>query len=648
MSLFERVSEQIQTIEFRLNSLRRELNHAKNSPASAEAALGEVDASAKELHRFIGHLNLFYDVLTQLDGDLTLNEAIAQAVHSIWQKIPLSYAVVILGEAELGPYHYYNMQGIEKASDYIGKECPFPLSGVLAQTLLCKQDPATPDYFCIDDIRVHKRPTLAEFPWLPMHGSLLIVPLRLNNRSVAKGVLLVGRSVQGGFADPELRQEFSYIAKNLAQLIHHAQMRYELSKQTEQLVNVQLLTREIAQAQSVDELLYTLSQKTAEAIRNVEVAVYLRSVEAIYDQHLDPNEPALYLYESGGYGKPLLSVQMQQLFAWTMRAGEPVFYHPHRLYAEPEHPFYSIAGPAMVVPIVGKGYTFGVIQVTTLDEGHQLDETDTLVMRSIANSVAVVLKGLNLEVSKAQSLISSLQSLIAAAEEQTENFGGHSQRVAHNAGLMARRLGYDDQSWSYVRSAALLHNISILIQHQLQWRHIESDAREKFQQQISFSSSLLNQLGIHATIVHLVEQMAHPYGGHEVLGTWVNTWAMQSESADAQAGHSRENASVPMNYSETQELTQHRNSSRGQYAWDVLNSAMLASQVIYLADLFDTWLCTLPRRQVNSIEAQLQYLDAQSGITVESALVELFQLLLKENQLLLPVRMAKRGMLQKA
>ncbi|MEZ4658544.1 MAG: hypothetical protein R2911_13315 [Caldilineaceae bacterium] len=647
MSLFERISDQVHSIELRLNSLRRELDHARLSAAALDAALGEVDSSAKELTRCISHLNLFHEILMQLDCDgLTLKEAIARALQSIWQKVPLSYAVLILGEAELGPYYYQEMHGVEKPWEYLGKECPFPLSGVLAQTLLRKSDPTAPDHLCINDIRAQKRPTVDEFPWMPRHGSMLILPLRLNNYSLAKGVLVVGRSVQDGFADAQMRHEFEDVAKNLAHLIYYAQMRHELTRQTEQLVNVQLATREIARAQSVDDVLQILTRKIGEVISDVDVEVYLRSVEAIYDSHIDPNEPELYLYENNSYLEQPLSGQLRQMFAWTMRVGEPVFYYPTRLDAEPEHAYYSISGPAMVVPIVGKEYTFGVIQVLARNEARLLDETDTLVMRSIANTVAVALKSVDLDLGKTQSQISSLQTLITLAEEQTGLFVGHSQRVAHNASLIARRVGVDDKMWSQIRAAAALHNVSILISPLAGRNRGAMESLDNVQHQTALSSSLLRQMRFEPAIIHLVEMAAHPYGLHEMLTpSEVHVLSEHAHYFTNDAFFRNGADSTERAYSATYAINTHRNPSRLNQLFVFQNSAQLGAQIIQLADAFDTWLCSATNRQIYSLETQLQYLDSQAGVTHEPHLIALLQSLLKEEQIALPKRAQKQPVL---
>lgn len=640
MSLFERISDQVHSIELRLNSLRRELDHARLSAATLDAALSEVDASAKELTRCISHLNLFYDVLMQLDSNgLTLKEAIARALQSIWQKVPLSYAALILGEAELGPYYYQEMHGVEKPWEYLGKECPFPLSGVLAQTLLRKSDPTAPDHLCINDIRTQKRPTIEEFPWLPRHGSMLILPLRLNNHSLAKGILIVGRSVQDGFADVQIRNEFEDVARNLAHLISYAQVRHELTRQTEQLVNVQLVTREIARAQNVDDVLQILTRKIGEVISDVDVEVYLRSVEAIYDSRIDPHEPELYLYENNNYLEQSFSAQLQRMFAWTMSVGEPVFYHPARLDAEPEHPYYSISGPAMVVPIVGKEYTFGVIQVWARNEARLLDETDTLVMRSIANTVAVVLKSVDLDLGKVQSQISSLQTLIALAEEQTGLFANHSHRVAHNASLVARRLGMDDKTWSQIRTAAALHNVSILISPPAGRNRDDGASADNLRHQTAQSSSLLRQMRFESAIVQMIEMAAHPYSIHEMLEpSDVHVLSDHDHFFTEDAVFRNGSDCTKADYYATCTVNTHRNLSRTSPFFVFQNSVQLGAQIIQLTDTFDTWLCTASYRPIYSLEVQLQYLDSQAGVTLEPHLIALFQTLLKEEHLLLPKR----------
>lgn len=93
-----------------------------------------------------------------------------------------------------------------------GRECPFPLWGVLARALISHLDPAEPDYLIVDNLFIEHRPLQEEFPWMKLEGSLIILPLRI--QKTVTGALLLGRNEVNGFSDAALCEDYTEIAKS--------------------------------------------------------------------------------------------------------------------------------------------------------------------------------------------------------------------------------------------------------------------------------------------------------------------------------------------------------------------------------------------------------------------------------------------------
>lgn len=250
MSLFERVSTQLQSIEQNLELTKRALQRLRSSgpqKCSISAQNGSfhqgepedrgtcpdslaerIGSSAQELRDCIEHFNLLYEIIHELSSDLSLDEVVQVALEVIWQKAPLSFIGIILGDDELGPYHYAGMKGIPAHWRYEKQQCPFPLSDGLARAMLQRLDSEEPDYLYISNIEQEGRPLPEEFPWMSQSGSLLIMPMRIQSGS--NGVMLLGREEINGFDESMLCNDYYDIVTSIAKAIYQSQMNQEVNK----------------------------------------------------------------------------------------------------------------------------------------------------------------------------------------------------------------------------------------------------------------------------------------------------------------------------------------------------------------------------------------------------------------------------------
>lgn len=336
----------------------------------------------KYLRQRIHQLELLQRITEYTDVQVDVANVLEVGLDVVWEKAPLRFAVFILGEAELGPYTYRSLRGVPDAWRFVGKSCPFPLWGVLARALLPRLDPDEPDYLIIPDIQGAKRPRAEEFPWMPLDGALMILPLRTQDRVLPTraqervvGAILLGSENPNGFADPELCQDFYAIAHTLARILQIAKLRHELDERANQLVSLHLFTRSLTAVHSFDVLIENLINGIQETFGRVDVLVYLND--------------RLWAKEATNYSE--LPIYVRSILDWTMQAGQPIVYNPDDHAESLERFYYNEAGRALVAPIIRNERTLGVVQIVALEAQRQFEEGDMIVLRTIANAIAIML-----------------------------------------------------------------------------------------------------------------------------------------------------------------------------------------------------------------------------------------------------------------
>ena len=421
ITLFQQMSERLESVVAMLGSVRLHINHhyrgygqfAENVQATVVQEIAQsthefehlsvdLDNSLRKLRQRIDQLNLIYDITSQLNDQVSLNQVIELTMDAMWQKAPLNFAVVILGDTELGPYHYQNMRGVSDTWRFLGRECPFPLWGLLARALIPHLDPAKPDYLIVDNMQAERRPLAEEFPWMKLEGSLMILPLRI--QKTVTGALLLGRNEVNGFSDAELCEDYTEIAKSAARALQVAQMYQELEDRVSQLVDLQLFTRSLTNARRLDEVIPLLTQGVMEMAGKATVSIILD--QAFIDAKLNPGstrnqtgngtfQPQVFKAYAPSIPEnqrtPELSGQVYRLVEWAIQAGQPVFYEPNELAESPEQFYYNESGRALLVPIINNERTIGVIHVVALDRAQRFNEGDMVVLRTIANTASIML-----------------------------------------------------------------------------------------------------------------------------------------------------------------------------------------------------------------------------------------------------------------
>lgn len=372
-----------------LEQLLRQEQH-DSTPVEALAML-------RELRRNLDQITFLYDTTRRLGQNIPLREVLNLLVDILWRR-QYSFVVILLGETELGPYVYHEMRGVTDPLRFLGKQCPLPLWGELAHALVRRLDPEEPDYLIISDLAHSNRPKPQEFPWLEREGSLMIVPLRKDH--VAMGALILGRRETNGFEDCEACAELVEIAGAAAMALYNAQVRHELQDRADQIVGLQLFTRSLPIAAPLCDLLVAIARGIADLLVGVEVFVLLqrRHVPNLPLEMPAPHAIILpwtdlcILSNRAQPSADLLHTSLHRLVMWTIEAGQALFFNPQQEYDAPEDLYYNEAGQALLVPLSSGEDALGAIFAVSRDPARHFDENDMVVVRTMANMAAAVIK----------------------------------------------------------------------------------------------------------------------------------------------------------------------------------------------------------------------------------------------------------------
>lgn len=350
------------------------------------------------LQRQIDRLVFLLNCTALFASPLSLSSVASQLMDELWQRNWFSYAALLLGESELGPYHYQELRGVVDARRYLKKQCPLPLWGELAHALVRRLDPEEPDYLLIDDIAATGRPTPDEFPWLPRSGSLLILPLRKN--TVAIGALVLGRTSAGHFGDPELRWELVEFAATMARAVIGAQVQEELHARVEQLAGLQLFSRSLATSLSFTGLLNNAIEGLTELMGAANVLLaFERTIAPPRLLQLLQSIPGVHTYQNMigvsavALNEPLvLFARLHRLLQWTIDAGQPLFLDPTAPIDSIEDLNYNETGRALIAPVSIGENPFGVLYIEAPATALGYDEGDMVVLRTATNILAIALQ----------------------------------------------------------------------------------------------------------------------------------------------------------------------------------------------------------------------------------------------------------------
>jgi GAF domain-containing protein len=382
-----------------LELLPQETDGAVTDHNTQIASLTEaLHVSEKKLADCTNHLQMLYDVTAHLNQQLSLDDVIRVAVESIWQAAEIDFVAVVLGEDELGPFRYAGIRGVDDPLSLLDQECAVPLWGILAQALVNRPNQGEPDYLVVQDIAAEARPAPEEFPWKADTGCFMVIPLRHGNKTV--GALLLGSRTPCCFSDLSLCHYLYAVAGNTTRAIQETQSRLQSHRWIKQLISLQVFTRTITRSQKLDAILEALNNELVDLFGDVTLRVFLNrpgngtttttGTEMQFEVSAGAASLELHSLDSIYHDERqfLLSPTVVELIQWVVEAEQPLFFEPSVPLSDADDLYYRSSGRGVLIPI---GETLGVMMVSAPNRATPFDESDMIVMRTIANSAAIAL-----------------------------------------------------------------------------------------------------------------------------------------------------------------------------------------------------------------------------------------------------------------
>lgn len=621
---------------------------------SSKGDKGLIVESIHNLYQNINRINILAEITRDLKGKHQLSEVVDATLDAVWKRSFLQYVVLILGKTDLGPYYYAGMRGTPNPWTYLLRECPFPLSGVLAETILRRRMPDEPDYVYLENLQESDRLSPAEFPWLPRDGSLLMVPLRCGGQAV--GALMLGSETVDAFSDVNRCTDIYDIASISAEAVQQAQMHQEVNTNAEKLVNVQLITRELAMADSFEQLDEILTHVLPDVSGKITAQLYLHDNFQYLDaernaclsgreiSHAEDemqNTPVQLHLSSLGQAQDVSNEASKviELLNWSVNAGQPLFYNVDSLDGETKNHLYEDVGSAAIVPVIEKQNVYGVIHVVSCNRHSYLDESDMVILRTIANAAALSLAKIQALQEKNAAQLCAAQSLVELVESRHPILQGHSVRTAHNVMLFAQELGFNESACNRIRVTASLHDIGLTHQP-FAARETNTHGQHKSvpvttAESIRATHHILNGMGFCKSVTDLIAELA-AYKEHLV--------ALALESTGCAVGQ-KENRAVPNKVLQdpiqrdvwlfSAQFIQPPSMQRPSAARN-LQSFTQETQTIALVDTLDTFLLLTSVHDDSPQRIALMFLEQMKIYFPTPRLVDYYQSLLKQELVLLP------------
>jgi GAF domain-containing protein len=354
--------------------------------------------SEKKLADCTDYLQMLYDVTAHLNQQLSLDDVVRVAVESIWQAAEIDFVALVLGENELGPFRYAGIRGVDDPLSLLDQECAVPLWGLLAQALVNRPNQGEPDYLVVQDIAAEGRPASEEFPWKADTGCFMVIPLRYGNKTL--GALLFGSRLPGYFNDLSLCDYLYAVAGNTTRAIQETQSRLQSHRWIKQLISLQVFTRTITRSHKLEAILEALNNELVDLFGDVALRIFLSHPANGADStagtaiQIEVSAVAISLelhsLDSIDHDERqfLLSPTVVELIQWVVEAEQPLFFEPAIPLPDADDLYYRSSGRGVLIPI---GETLGVMMVAAPNRATPFDESDMIVMRTIANSAAIAL-----------------------------------------------------------------------------------------------------------------------------------------------------------------------------------------------------------------------------------------------------------------
>ena len=374
----------------------------KNAGEQILALSRELDALRSDLKNHASQMRFINDFSQQFNSNISFSEAINVGLEALWHAEEVDSVAALLGEDELGPFHYVGIRGVDDPFAFLGKESPMPLWGILAHALVHQPAPGELDCLTVANILAEGKPQPEEFPWLPAQGSLMIVPLRGRGKTI--GAIILCNNKTDTFEKENSKRFLSILVGFLSRSLVECRLHEESMRRARHMVSLQLLTWKMAGIPSVESLLDVLSEESTDMFGTVNVHLFLESAN-----EAESGYATFCLYSGQRVNEQeerfLHSPNIQQLLSWVVEAEQPIFVDPSEPIQSLDAVYYRESGRGVLIPILGSQQTAGGVLLLLAPAGaaRPFDEDDLIVMRTIANSASVAIS--HLQTSKQAALI---------------------------------------------------------------------------------------------------------------------------------------------------------------------------------------------------------------------------------------------------
>ncbi len=329
-------------------------------------------------------------LISEAENEQRIHESIVTAFSMLTS---CREVMLLLGENELGPLKLTAAIGLSPKTfdEWFGREWRPPLWGVVAPALAKRRPYSSP---ILSEHGKYRN----EFPWTIEGEHLLALPL-IGTQSVQGVVALTYESERRLDAQPQLRI-LEIVAQFAGRTLENVNLARTTQEHMAELVTLYSITRSLASASSLDELLALLSAEAEQLLGPASVGLVLGD---------GADESSLYTSFSPGSLEFTFFVERVdwRVVRWVYGAVQPVFYTPGQVGEDVGSVMFETSGPVMAVPIEGHDVVWGVLVVVSKDDRRAFEEHHLVGMRTIASALAVAL-----------AAIRPTPSLVSATSEQ--------------------------------------------------------------------------------------------------------------------------------------------------------------------------------------------------------------------------------------
>jgi diguanylate cyclase (GGDEF)-like protein/putative nucleotidyltransferase with HDIG domain len=288
----------------------------------------------------------------------------------------------------------------------------------------------------------------------------LFVPMLRDDRLI--GVLSVQRYDLVPYHADEIRT-IETIAHQSAAALSQARLFAAVAKARDtaerhaaDLKAVLAVSRAIASAANLDEMLATLATETRALVQHDRLSLYRAGN--------DGNGLELILASGDEAGSaPWRARGEQEPIARVFATGQPELIGPPANRARSEGNPEAAAPPApegcsALAPLIVGGRISGVLHLSR-DGRRPFSEQEFTIVRILAEQAAVAIRNGELRARNRDLYLAGVRALTSAVDAKDPYTRGHSERVSRLAGRLAAALGLDENTVETVALAGLLHDI---------------------------------------------------------------------------------------------------------------------------------------------------------------------------------------------